>query len=207
MIFPRVFRHLFGIFVCPVTTGNGFKSTNSKCNIKNVDMINKRVETAINEQINAELWSAYLYLSMSAYFNEIGLNGFANWMRIQWQEETAHAMKFFGYLAERGGRVLLKPIADVPARWEGPLNAFEEVLKHEEHVTSLINNLMDIAIEEKDHATKSFLQWFVDEQVEEEASAQEIIDSLKLVDVKGNGLFMLDRELKQRVFVDPNTAE
>ncbi len=166
-------------------------------------MITKKVEDAINKQINAELWSAYLYLSMSTYFANEGLSGFANWMRIQWQEETAHAMKFFDYLIERNGKPVLKAIDTVPNKWKSPLNVFEEVLKHEIHVTSLINTLMDIAIEQKDHATKSMLQWFVDEQVEEEANAQAIIDNLKLVQGQGNGMFMIDRELKQRVFVDP----
>lgn len=169
-------------------------------------MIPKKVEDLINKQINAELWSAYLYLSMSTYFTNEGLTGFANWMRIQWQEETAHAMKFFDYLAERGGKPLLKPIEAVPNKWKNPLNAFEEVLKHERHVTALINGIMDVAIEQKDHATKSMLQWFVDEQVEEEANAQAIIDSLKLVQGQGSGLFMIDRELKTRVFVDPNAT-
>ena len=166
-------------------------------------MINKKVENAINKQINAELWSAYLYLSMSSYFTSIGLSGFANWLRIQWQEETAHALIFFDYVNERGGKADLKSIDDVPKKWASPLAAFEEVLKHEQKVTSLINNLMDIAIDEKDHATKSKLQWFVDEQVEEEANAQAIIDNLKLIGGKGDGLLLLDRELKQRVFVDP----
>jgi ferritin len=118
-------------------------------------------------------------------------------------------MKFFDYLIERGGKPELKPIKAVETKWNSPLHAFEETLKHERVVTSLINNLMDIAIEEKDHATKGFLQWFVDEQVEEEANAQEIIDTLKLIKGEGNGLFMIDRELKQRVFVDATakTAE
>lgn len=169
-------------------------------------MINKKVEKAVNKQINAELWSAYLYLSMSSYFASTGLSGFANWMRIQWKEETAHALIFFDYLNERGGEVELKSIDDVPKKWDSPLAAFEEVLKHEQKVTSLINNLMDIAIDERDHATKSKLQWFVDEQVEEEANAQAIIDNLKLIGGKGDGLLLLDRELKQRVFVDPSIS-
>jgi len=168
-------------------------------------MIPKKVEEAINKQINAEIWSAYLYLSMSSYFASEGLNGFANWMRVQWQEERSHALKFFDYLTERGGKPVLKAIADVPEKWAGPLDAFQEVLRHEQHVTALINTLMDVAIEEKDHATKSMLQWFIDEQVEEEANAQEIIDNLKLVQGQGGGLFMIDRELKQRVFVDATT--
>ncbi|HDP75488.1 MAG TPA: ferritin [Bacteroidales bacterium] len=164
--------------------------------------MNKRLEQAINEQINAEIWSAYLYLSMSAYFGAQGFNGFSNWFKVQWQEELTHAMKFFDYLIERGSKPELKPIKEVPTQWDSPLHAFEETLKHEKEVTRLINNLMDIAIEEKDHAAKGILQWFVDEQVEEEANAQELIDTLKLINGNGNGLFMLDRELKQRTFVD-----
>ncbi len=169
-------------------------------------MITKKVEETINKQINAEFWSAYLYLSMSAYYASIGLSGFANWMRIQWQEEVAHALKFFDYLNERGGSPILAAIGDVPKKWDSPLLAFEEVQKHEQHVTALINSLMDVAIEEKDHATKSMLQWYIDEQVEEEANAQAIIDSLRLVGGKGDGLLLLDRELKLRVFVDPTAS-
>jgi ferritin len=170
-------------------------------------MLNQRVYNAINDQINAEIWSAYMYLSMSAYFASEGLNGFSNWMKVQWQEELTHAMKFFDYLTERGERPILKPIDEVPEKWDNALHAMEETLKHEQKVTSLINNIMDIAIEEKDHATKSVLQWFIDEQVEEEASAQEIIDSLKLLGDKGHGIYMLDKELKTRQFVDETAAE
>lgn len=170
-------------------------------------MLNQRVYNAINDQINAEIWSAYMYLSMSAYFASEGLNGFSNWMKVQWQEELTHAMKFFDYLIERGERPILKPIDEVPEKWDNALHAMEETLKHEQKVTSLINNIMDISIEEKDHATKSVLQWFIDEQVEEEASAQEIIDSLKLLGDKGHGIYMLDKELKTRQFVDETAAE
>jgi ferritin len=145
---------------------------------------------------------------MSTYFTTQGLNGFANWMRIQWQEEISHAMKFFDYMVERGEQPILKPIAAVPSKWKSPLNVMQETLKHEQHVTALVNNIMDVAIEEKDHATKSMLQWFIDEQVEEEANAQAIIDDLKLVDGNGHGMLLLDRELKTRVFVDATkTAE
>lgn len=165
-------------------------------------MLKPRVLKVINEQINAEIWSAYMYLSMSSYFAAEGLNGFANWMKIQWQEELTHGLKFFDYLLERGEQPILKPITEVPAKWDSPLHAMEETLKHEQLVTSLINNIMDIAIEEKDHATKSELQWFIDEQVEEESSVQEIIDSLKLIGDKGHGIFMLDKDLKTRTFVD-----
>lgn len=165
-------------------------------------MLNKKVLNAINEQINAEIWSGYMYLAMSSYFASEGLNGFANWMRVQWQEELSHALKFFDYLIERGEQPILKPITEVPEKWDSPMHAMQETLKHEQHVTALINNLMDIAIAEKDHATKSMLNWYVDEQVEEEANAQEIIDSLRLISESGNGIYMLDKELKTRVFVD-----
>ncbi len=166
-------------------------------------MINSKVEAALNEQINAEFWSAYLYLSMANYFNSIGLSGFANWMEVQFEEEVFHARKFMSYLNERGGRVLLKPIEEVQTEWEGTLNVFEDTLAHEEKVTSLVNNLMDIAIKEGDHATKSFLQWFIDEQVEEEANVSEILDSLRLINGEGHGLFMMDKEMKARAFVAP----
>lgn len=165
-------------------------------------MLTQRMELELNKQINAEYWSAYFYLSMSAYFEEIGLAGAANWMRIQYQEEISHALKFFDYVVERGGKVKLMPIEEVPHNWDGIINVFEETLKHEQKVTYLINNLMDVAIEEKDHAAKSFLQWYVDEQVEEESGVQTILDQLKLVEGKGNGLFLIDKDLGSRVFVD-----
>lgn len=164
--------------------------------------ISKKMQDELNKQINAELWSAYMYLSMSSYFENLGFKGFANWMRVQFQEEQTHALKFFDYVISRGGMAALAPIDAVPLKWDSALNAFEETLKHEQHVTALINNLMDVAISEKDYATQSLLKWFIDEQVEEEANVNEIIDELKLLDGKGNGLFMIDRELRSRVFVD-----
>lgn len=161
-------------------------------------MITKKMETELNKQINAEYWSAYLYLSMSAFAQDKGFSGVANWMRVQYQEEISHALKFFDYVIDRGGKVTLTPIAEVPNEWEDILGIFEETLQHEQHVTSLINKLMDVAIEEKDHATKSFLQWYVDEQVEEEANVNEILDQLRMVQGQGNGLYMIDREMKNR---------
>ena len=158
---------------------------------------------ALNEQINAEQYSSLLYLSMSAWFSEKGLPGFANWMYIQFQEEMTHANKFFKYVVERGGKVTLKAIEQMPTDFKDIVEVFEKTKTHEEHVTSLINNLVDIAIAERDHAAQSFLKWFVDEQVEEEANVQEILDTLKLINGQGNGIFMLDREMRQRVFVDP----
>ncbi len=166
-------------------------------------MISERLEKEINKQINAEFYSAYLYLSMSAYLSSINLNGFANWMRIQYQEEMDHAMRLYNYVIERGGKITLEAIEKPQTQWNGILDVIEHVYKHEQHVTSLINNLMTIALEEKDHASVSFLQWFVDEQVEEEASVDEILQQLKLIDGKGAGLFMLDREAKARVYTPP----
>jgi len=166
-------------------------------------MIKKSVENALNEQINAEFHSAYLYLSMSAYFLSSGLAGYANWMRIQYMEELAHATRFFDYVNERKGKVKLTPIAEVQVDFSGIVNVFEETLVHEQTVTGLINKLMDISIKENDHATRSFLQWFVDEQVEEEANVEQILDNLKLIKGEGQGLLMMDREMQTRVFVDP----
>lgn len=161
---------------------------------------------ALNEQINAEQYSALLYLSMSAYLNDKGLPGFANWMYVQYQEELSHANKFYNYVVERGGRVEIKAIKQMPTTWEGIIDIYEATLEHEQLVTGLINDLMNIAIEEKDHASRSFLNWFVDEQVEEEANVTEILDTLKLIDGQGNGIFMLDREMRNRTFVDETVA-
>lgn len=170
-------------------------------------MLNKRIEEELNKQINAEFLSAYLYLSMSAYFEDKNLPGFANWMKVQYQEESTHAMKIFDYVNERGGKVLLKPIEGVKTEWQDTVEVFEETLKHEQYVTGLINNLVNIAIEEKDHATNNMLQWFVSEQVEEEAAADEILQQLKMLQGKKEGVFMLDRELKQRTFIDETQSK
>lgn len=167
-------------------------------------MIKQNLAEALNKQINAELYSAYLYLSMAAYCESISLNGFANWMRMQAQEEVAHAMHMYKYLAERGGRITLESIAAPPTEWKSPLEMFTEVYAHEQKVTSLIYDLVNLAQDERDHAMFAFLQWYVSEQVEEEASADEIVQKLKLMGQDKSGLlFMLDRELGQRVFVDP----
>lgn len=162
-------------------------------------MINKKVEEAINSQINAEQYSGYLYLSMSAYFQEMGLRGFAHWMEIQAAEEFGHSRKLYNYLFDRGGRVMLKAIDGPPTEWKSPAHVFEEIYKHEQKVTGLINDLVNLAIAEKDHATNQMLQWFVAEQVEEESSALTILDELKLIANDGNGLLMKDRELAQRM--------
>ncbi len=166
-------------------------------------MISKKMEEALNAQVNAELYSAYLYLSMESYFQSLNLNGFANWMRVQTQEEVSHAMKIYDFINERGGRALLKGIDAPPTEWNSPLAVFKAAYDHEQKVTGLINGLVDLAIKEKDHATNSFLQWFVNEQVEEEASADEIVQQLKMMEKAPGGMFMLDRELGQRVFTPP----
>jgi len=166
-------------------------------------MISKKMEEALNAQVNAELYSAYLYLSMESYFTSLNLNGCANWMRVQTQEEVAHAMKIYDFINERGGRAILKAIDGPPTEWNSPLAVFEAAYAHEQKVTRLINDLVDLAIKEKDHATNSFLQWFVNEQVEEEASADAIVQQLRMMENAPGGMFMLDRELGQRVFTPP----
>ncbi len=163
-------------------------------------MISKRLEEAINAQINAEMWSAYLYLSMSSYCHNAGYTGMANWFAIQFKEEQDHAQIFINYLQSRGGRVLLRAIDAVDTEWASPLAAFEHTLKHEEKVTSLINNLMAIAVEEKDFASQSRLQWFIDEQVEEEENATDIIQKLRMLNGNGYGMYQLDQELAARVY-------
>lgn len=164
-------------------------------------MISNKMQKAINEQINAEYYSSYLYLAMAAYFENINLKGFANWMRVQAQEEMTHAIKFYNYQIDRRGKVELGAIEKPPVAWKSPLDVFEATLEHEEKVTARINNLADLAISEKDHAMGSFLKWFIDEQVEEEASADEIIQKLKLANNSADSLFMIDKELAARVFV------
>lgn len=163
------------------------------------------MEDALNEQVNAELYSAYLYLSMESYFKAQNLNGFANWMRVQTQEEVTHATKIYEFISERGGRAILKAIEGPQTEWDSALAVFNAVYKHEQKVTGLINDLVDLAIKEKDHATNSFLQWFVNEQVEEESSADGIVQQLKMMENAPGGMFMLDRELGQRVFTPPAT--
>jgi len=170
-------------------------------------MISEKIKDAVNKQINAEIYSSYLYLSMSAYFESINLKGFANWMKAQAQEEMVHAIKFYDYINERSGRVLLTAIEAPPKQWDSPLDVFEFTYKHEQKVTGLINDLVNLAISEADHATTNFLQWFVAEQVEEEASADEVVQKLKLAGERGSGLFMLDRELGQRVFTPPTATK
>ncbi len=169
-------------------------------------MLNEKMKKALTDQVNEEFYSAYLYLSMSAYFSKIGLKGFANWMVVQYKEEVDHGMKMFNYILSRGEDVKLQTIKEPPTEWESPLQVFEETLNHEQHITERINYLIDVAEEVKDRATYNFLQWFIDEQVEEEENDREIIDRLKLIGDNRNGLFMLDRDLAARTYT-PLTNE
>ena len=162
----------------------------------------KSVQEILNKQINAELWSAYLYLSMSAFLAEKGLNGFANWMRVQYQEEVSHALKIFDYIISRGGEVKLEPIAAVDTEWKGIKEIFDSTYEHECKVTEMIYNCYEVALKERDHATANMLQWFIDEQAEEEENALGLVDQIKLVGDNGAALYMLDKELAGRTFVD-----
>lgn len=166
-------------------------------------MISKKMNDAINSQINWEMWSAYLYLSMANNFEAKGLKGIANWFRVQYQEELAHAMVFINYLNARDGRVLLAPIKEVPTEWATPLEAFKATLEHEQNVTSLINNLYALAEEEKDFATREKLNWFVAEQVEEEDTARGLIDDFTLIGDNGYGIYQLDSDLATRTYTAP----
>ena len=166
-------------------------------------MLTNKITDAIDAQINAELWSAYLYLSMGMQFEAAGRTGIANWFKIQFKEEQAHAEIFMNYLNSRGARVVLKPIDAVPTQWKDALAAFSDTLAHEEKVTALINNLYALAEAEHDYATRGKLDWFVAEQVEEEETAKSLIDRLKLVGDIGLALFMLDQELAARVYNVP----
>lgn len=166
-------------------------------------MISQKLQDAINAQINAEFWSAYLYLSMAMHFEGRGHSGIANWFRIQFKEEQAHAEIFINYLISRGGRVVLAPIAAVETEWASPLAAFEATLAHEQKVTALINNIYALAEAEHDYATRGKLDWFVSEQVEEEETAQNLIDRLRLIGDNGMGLYTVDQELATRVYNVP----
>ncbi len=161
-------------------------------------MMSPKMQDALNRQINAELFSSYLYLSMSAWFETAGLAGMARWMQGQAAEEQGHAMRLFAFINERDGRVVLEAIEKPKAEWNSPLEVFEEAYQHEQKVTALIDGLVDLAAAEKDHATSNFLQWFVNEQVEEESTARTICDKLKLVGDHGPALLMVDAELGRR---------
>ncbi len=166
-------------------------------------MLSEKMTEALNEQINKEMYSAYLYLDMSANCTHEGLDGFANWFMVQYQEEMSHAMKIYDYINDQGGKVVLDAIEKPPGTFGTPLEMFEATLKHEQFVTKSIHELVDLANEEKDYATQIFLQWFVTEQIEEEANDNEMIAKLKLVGNDGNGLFMIDKELAARAFTEP----
>lgn len=161
-------------------------------------MLSQTLHDAINEQINYELYSAYIYLAMAAYYDSITRPGFAHWMRVQAQEEVEHAMKFYTYIYDRGGKVALQAIEQPPADFRSELDAFEKALAHERKVTARINDLYAQAVKDNDYASQSFLRWFVDEQVQEERDASQIVEMLKMIGDSKNGLFMLDHELGER---------
>lgn len=169
--------------------------------------ISAKMDKALTKQMNRELYSAYLYLGISSYFESINLKGFASWMRVQSQEEIIHAMKFYSYILAKGGKALMQDIEAPPNDWKSPADAFARSLAHEELVTSLIDDLVNLALSEKDNSTNTFLQWFVTEQVEEESSFDEVLQKLKLLGKDtGSGMFMLDSELGARVFTPPATG-
>ena len=171
-------------------------------------MISQKMQKAFNDQINAELYSAYIYLAMSAYFEDTNFPGFAKWMQAQAGEEVEHAMKFYNHIVEREGRVELQPIEGPPKNWDNPTAIFKAAYEHECYISSRINDLMKLSQAEKDYPSYSMLQWFVDEQVEEEASTKTIADQLEMIGNKSIGaLFMLDRELGKRQFETPGGGE
>jgi ferritin len=163
-------------------------------------MISAKVQKVLNDQINEEIFSSYLYLSMAAHFEAKNLKGFANWFSVQSQEETMHAMKFYNFVLQKGGKVTLKQIAAPKTEWKSISEAFSDTLKHEQKITGLINKLVEVAMAEKDYATNTFLQWFVTEQVEEEANVEELIQKIDMIGDNKSGLYMLDNALASRTF-------
>jgi ferritin len=161
-------------------------------------MISKKMQHALNKQINAEFYSSYLYLSMSSYFEDNKYAGFAHWMRLQAQEELMHAMKIYTFIHDRGGSVELSEIKAPPKSWKNPLEVFKQTLEHEKSVSNMIYDLVDLANKENDHAVHNFLQWFITEQVEEEASTSRLLDQFEMVESAPGGVYMLDRELGGR---------
>ncbi len=170
-------------------------------------MINTKITAALNAQLNMEYYSAYSYLAMSAYFLRQNLNGFAHWMRVQAQEELTHGMKIYDFLDDREADIRFGTIDTPKQCWDSPLEVFEDTLAQERKVSQSIYNIADLALSERDHATHTFLQWFITEQVEEEAIVRELIDTIKLVGIEGNGLFLLDRDLAQRGLNGTDTTE
>lgn len=161
-------------------------------------MMSEKMTAALNKQINEELYSNYIYLAMAAYMEDLDLDGMAHWMRMQAQEEYLHAMKLFDYMNERGARVILSELAAPPSEWDNPVACFQAALDHEQFMTKNINTLADLAIEQRDHATNNIMQWYVSEQVEEEASVDSIVKKLKMMGADGHALFIMDRELASR---------
>jgi len=162
-------------------------------------MLNKIIDTAFNEQINKEFFSGYLYLSMASDLEEKNLKGFSHWMKIQAQEELLHALKLFDYIHERAGRVILEQIKKPQTKWDSPLKIFENAYNHELSITKSIHALLELSEKEKDPASSAFLQWYIKEQVEEEANALEVLNKLKLIKGSGSAIYMLDKELGSRV--------
>lgn len=160
--------------------------------------MNEKVQGAFNDQINEELYSSYIYLAMAAHFESMNLDGFASWMRQQAQEEVDHAMRFFDHISRRGGRVVLKAIGEPPVDYGTPLNAFEKALAHEQHITGRIHQLYKLATDEGDYPAQMELQWFIDEQVEEEENTGRMVEQLKMAGDNKGALLMLDRELGKR---------
>ncbi len=161
-------------------------------------MLSNTLQKALNEQVTAEMESFYVYLGMAAYFDSLNLKGFSHWMHMQAAEEQNHAMRFYTYLYDRGSRVELLPMGAPPAEWESPLAVFEDALAHERKISGMIHNLMDLAIDDRDHATQAFLHWFVNEQIEEEAAADDIVQRLKFIGDEKMGIYMIDQEMAQR---------
>lgn len=162
-------------------------------------MISEKMQAALNDQVNKEFYSAYLYLAMSAYCNTIGLPGFSNWMRQQYDEESLHVTKMYDYILAQGGKIHLQQIDEPPKEFGTPLEIFEQTLAHEQFVTGCINELMGLAVDERDFATQTFLQWYVTEQVEEEANVNDILAPLRMVGKEGGGLMMIDQQLAKRL--------
>lgn len=170
-------------------------------------MLSQKLHDALNAQVNAELWSAYLYLSMSLDAESKGLKGVANWFHVQFCEEQAHARIFMNYINSRDAKVELKPIDEVPTTWDSALDMFKETLNHERKVTALINNLAFIANEDRDFASTNRINWFIDEQVEEEESARDMIQALEAVEGNKYGMYMLDKELATRTYTEPSPLQ
>lgn len=166
-------------------------------------MISEKMQEALNEQVNKEFFSAYMYLAMSGYCNRLGLPGFAHWMRMQYEEEIMHVTKMYDYIQDQGGEVHLLAIEQPAKEYGSPLEVFEKTLEHEQYVTGLIHRLMDLAVEERDYATQTFLQWYVTEQVEEEANVNDIVSPLRMVGEDKGGLMMIDQQLAGRAAPTP----